>query len=286
MRGSDGIGGVFRAQRPRARCGDDGRIVGVVDGQGETAARRGSAAIGGRHSHAQAAHIAVARRTAEAAIGRVEAQPTRQRVTVGQAGAVAEGIANIHIGKSTERYGVAEGRVFAGILREQNSGHGRCIVDRVDVDAQGIGIDGEGRAVADLEADADIAAAVAIEGRDELQLASIEVGLADDLVLNHRDPGTAVVVLQAAECWQCGDFHRCQRAVFRVAVGTEVTAAQDSRCVLQQSPAVIGRGGGNVDRDGRSGLESGRIPDDVVVEAHPVDLVIGAQVKVFYGQGL
>ncbi|MNX49042.1 hypothetical protein D3C86_796370 [compost metagenome] len=64
-------------------------------------------------------------------------------------------------------------RIFRATGQTDRATDRWCIVDRSDIDTQGIGIVRERRAVADLEADAGIAAAIAIGGRHELQFAGV-----------------------------------------------------------------------------------------------------------------
>ncbi|MCY1517474.1 hypothetical protein D9M68_521550 [compost metagenome] len=251
--GGEDIRHILGARRQRDRPADRRRVIAVADAEVEVGAGA-EAAVGGGDAQLQAADLGIARGAAEGLRRRVEAQPARQWIAIGESGAVAEGVA-IDIGEGASRHRETERAVLAGDLVGQCIGQGRCVIDGGYQDAQGVGAVSEGAAVADLEGDVGIGAAVAIRRRHEAQPAPVQVRPTDDLVENHRGPGAAIEQLQATGSRQSSNADGGQRGAFRVVVAAEIRGAQQHRGVFEGGQAVIGGGGRVVDAAADRSLE-------------------------------
>ena len=92
------------------------RIIGVNEVESEKTFRAGARLIGGNHLECYDTDLIVAAQTAEAAAGRIEPNPGRQRSAVGQGGAVTQLITRIIVREGVHRHGEAERRVFECVV--------------------------------------------------------------------------------------------------------------------------------------------------------------------------
>ena len=126
---------IFRGALIDQRCGDRRRLIHVTHGEIERVGHARIVWVRRRHPQSQRPHLCVVRRPTERPRHRIETQPPRQRVTIGQARAQRQYIIHVLIRKRIGRHDERQRRTFQHRLIGDRIGHGRNIVrkDRIEI---------------------------------------------------------------------------------------------------------------------------------------------------------
>ena len=231
--------------RPAVGRDDHRRVVHRVDRDVHRRRRGGAVVVGDGVGEAVARRLRPVVTVGEGAVAVPGDQAVRALAESGDARrrqrAVDVGVVGEHV-HGHDRSGLVHGReVGAGDRR---------VVHRRHVHRQRIGGGAEVDAVAHLEADDGVGAAVLVGVRHEPQPSGRDVERADLLVERHVGPvaGAREVVLQAAVARERGDLHRLQRVAVGVGIGAEVAEPEHLRGILESLDRVVGRGRRLVER--------------------------------------